>query len=98
MGSGNEELAPVVNGQLVWAPQDVAAAEPTDRELLERFPLRRDEGAFGCLVRRHGRLVYGVCRRVLRDAHEAEDAFQATFMVLARRAETIVRPELLGNW
>src|SRR5205085_5925220 len=50
------------------------------------------------LVRRHGPMVLGVCRRVLRDAHAAEDAFQATFLVLVRKAGSIRRRELLGNW
>ncbi len=72
--------------------------EPTDSGLLEQFVARRDEAAFAALVRRHGPLVLGVCRRVLRDAHDAEDAFQATFLVLARKAESLARPERVGNW
>src|SRR5580692_216818 len=58
---------------------------PGDACLLERFILRRDEDSFAALVGRHGSMVFGVCRRLLGDAHAAEDCFQATFLVLARR-------------
>ena len=70
----------------------------TDGQLLERFARGRDEAAFAALLARHGPLVLGVCRRVLDDADAAEDAFQATFLVLVRRAGSIARPERLGNW
>src|SRR5262245_105361 len=69
-----------------------------DAQLLARFVTGHDEEAFEALVRRHGPMVLGVCRRLLGDAHAAEDAFQATFLVLVRRAVTLDRPELLGNW
>jgi RNA polymerase sigma factor (sigma-70 family) len=73
-----------------------------DDELLGRFVTgRRDEAAeaaFAALVERHGPMVLGVCRRVLSDRHEAEDAFQATFLVLARKAGAIARREQLANW
>src|SRR5947208_2527963 len=69
-----------------------------DAYLLDCFISRRDEAAFEAIVRRHGPMVMGVCRRVLRDQHDAEDAFQATFLVLARKAAAIVARELLAGW
>src|SRR5262249_39456175 len=79
-----------------------AAADPvaglTDRQLLQRFAAGREEAAFAALVLRHGPLVLGVCRRVLADAHDAEDAFQATFLVLAKRAASIRKHESVGSW
>src|SRR5204862_4327679 len=70
----------------------------TDAQLLARYVAQRDEAAFAALVRRHGPLVLGVCRRVLRDAHAADDAFQATFLLLVRKARSLARPERLGCW
>jgi RNA polymerase sigma factor (sigma-70 family) len=70
----------------------------SDGELLEQFVARRDEAAFAVLVRRHGPMVMGACRRLLRNPHDAEDAFQATFLVLARKAAGVVPRELVGNW
>jgi RNA polymerase sigma factor (sigma-70 family) len=70
----------------------------TDAHLLELFLTQRDEAAFEALLRRHGPMVLGVCRRVLRHAQDAEDAFQATFLVLVRRAASLRSRELLGNW
>ena len=70
----------------------------SDRQLLARFVAARDETAFAALVRRHGPMVLGACRRVLRDYHDAEDAWQATFLVLARKAGALERPAALGPW
>src|SRR5436305_833181 len=73
----------------------------SDRQLLERFNARRDpagNAAFAALVARHGPMVLGVCRQLLADRHHAEDAFQAVFLVLARKAPSLREPELLGNW
>ncbi len=70
----------------------------TDGQLLEDYLSRRDEAALAALVQRHGPMVWGVCRRVLSNYHDAEDAFQATFLVLVRRAVSIAAPELLANW
>src|SRR5713101_3188428 len=70
----------------------------TDAELLERFLTLRDEAAFESLVRRHGPMVLAVCRRVLHHDQDAEDAFQATFLVLVRKAATIWPRHMLPNW
>jgi RNA polymerase sigma factor (sigma-70 family) len=78
----------------VWWPE----SGPSDGQLLEGFVACRDEAAFAALVRRHGAMVFGVCRRLLGNAHDAEDAFQATFLVLARKAAAVVPRERVGNW
>src|SRR5437870_4743921 len=70
----------------------------SDSQLLERFVASRDEAAFELLLWRHARLVFGVCRRVLHDVHEAEDAFQATILILARRAGKIEKRHALASW
>ncbi len=70
----------------------------TDGQLLESYVSQRDQAAFGVLVKRHGPMVLGVCRRVLRNHHDAEDAFQATFLVLVRKAGSIVPREMVANW
>src|SRR3954453_5440290 len=70
----------------------------SDGQLLDRFVERRDASAFEAIVERYGPLVWGICRRVLRHHHDAEDAFQATFLVLARRAASVMLREKLGNW
>jgi RNA polymerase sigma factor (sigma-70 family) len=69
-----------------------------DADLLVRFARGRDESAFAALVARHGGMVLNVCRRVLGDAHEAEDACQAAFLVLGRKAGSLRRPEALAGW
>jgi RNA polymerase sigma factor (sigma-70 family) len=75
-----------------------AAGERTDGQLLESFVSRRETAAIEALVRRHGPMVWGVCRRILRNHHDAEDAFQATFLVLVRKAATVMPREMVGNW
>jgi RNA polymerase sigma factor (sigma-70 family) len=69
----------------------------TDGQLLGRLVERRDEAAFGALVEHHGPMVWNVCRRLL-SHHEAEDAFQATFLVLFRKAASILRRDVVANW
>ena len=70
----------------------------TDAQLLQEYLSRREEAALAALVRRHGPMIWGVCRRVLHNYHDAEDAFQATFLVFVRKAASIAFPELLANW
>jgi RNA polymerase sigma factor (sigma-70 family) len=77
-------------------PED--SGDPSDGQLLQKFVAQRDEGAFAELLQRHGPLVLAVCRQVLCDAHAAEDAFQATFLVLARKAASIRRKASLAAW
>jgi RNA polymerase sigma factor (sigma-70 family) len=78
-----------------------ALGDLTDGQLLERFVARRDEGAesaFAALVERHGPMVLGVCRRLLRNPQDAADAFQATFLILVQKAETVRVTDSLGRW
>lgn len=70
----------------------------SDAHLLERFAFERDATAYEILVQRFGPMVFGVCRRILGDVHAAEDAFQATFLVLAQKAPSLLRRSLVGNW
>ena len=74
------------------------AGNVTDGQLLDWFLAHKEETAFRALLHRHGPMVMGVCRRVLNDAHDAEDAFQATFLVLVRKAASIVPRNLVANW
>jgi RNA polymerase sigma factor (sigma-70 family) len=76
----------------------VRAGGLTDGQLLECFVAHREDAAFEALLRRHGPMVLAVCRRVLNNWHDAEDAFQATFLVLARKAASVLPRERVGNW
>src|SRR5271156_1027243 len=74
------------------------AEGPTDGQLLEQYVSQECEAAFAGLVKRHGPMVHGVCRRVLGNAHDADDALQATFIVLMRQARKIVQHDSVGSW
>jgi RNA polymerase sigma factor (sigma-70 family) len=89
------ELADVLHYVRCLAKQ---VEEHTDGQLLERFIRQRDEPAFAALLQRHGPLVLRVCRLVLHDLHDAEDAFQATFLVLARKAASIHKQASISAW
>ena len=78
--------------------EDGSLAGLSDRQLLERFVGRRDEAAFAALVARHGPMVLGVCRQLVGDHQLAEDAFQAAFLVLARKARSLRDPDRLATW
>src|SRR5262249_35901820 len=92
------DAAPVAQVLRSLRPRGGPAPEPTDPQLLDRFARHGDGAAFALLLRRHGPLVLGVCRRLLRDPHDADDAFQAAFLVLVRRAAALRDPEALGPW
>src|SRR5262245_27623599 len=70
----------------------------TDGQLLQCFLAEREEAAFEALVRRHGRMVLGVCRRVLGNVHDAEDAFQTSFLVLVRRGRSLAEQDTVASW
>src|SRR5262245_46437424 len=83
----------------LWQLADPPTARQlTDGQLLQRFAADRDEGAFAALLRRHGGLVYGVCQHILRHEHDAQDAFQGTFLALARKAGSIRAEQAVGSW
>jgi RNA polymerase sigma-70 factor (ECF subfamily) len=91
--AGDRTVASYLRTLCAEAPADVP-----DEELLGQYIARRDEAAFAALVRRHGPMVRGVCQRILGHRQDAEDAFQATFLVLARKAASIRRRKQLANW
>src|SRR5688572_31240643 len=76
----------------------IKSEELTDGQLLARFAATQDGEAFAALIRRHGPMIMGLCRRTLHDAHEAEDAFQAAFLVLLRKAHTLDQRGSVGSW
>jgi RNA polymerase sigma factor (sigma-70 family) len=91
-------MAVVSVSDLVDRPRPPAADELSDWQLLERFAGAADEAAFAALVRRHGPLVLGVCRRVLGTGPDLDDAFQATFVILSRKAATIRKQTAVASW
>src|SRR5579875_967610 len=88
--------------RLVRYIRTLAAAQAdnpcTDQQLVEQFATQREQASFAALVRRHGLMVLGVCRRVLGHEQDAEDAFQATFLELAKKAGTIRKQDSLSSW
>ena len=80
------------------AVESQQARELPDQDLLQGFVVRHDEAAFLALLRRHGPMVLGVCRALLADEADAEDAFQATFLVFVRKARSIRKTPALGSW
>jgi RNA polymerase sigma factor (sigma-70 family) len=98
MATSPDREWPGVLARLAHAAHSRDWQELTDGELLSAFLERRDESAFEALLCRHGRMVLGVCQRLLPHAPDAEDAFQATFLVLARKASSVSPRNLVGNW
>jgi RNA polymerase sigma factor (sigma-70 family) len=93
----SDHLDSVVHSlQRLFGPGTVNAL--SGAELLERFLVRRDGAAFEAIFKRHGPMVLGVCRRVLDDLHDVDDAFQATFLILVKRARSIRDRDVLGTW
>src|SRR5262249_1044642 len=101
-GSGAVSMATVQLVKVVERLRNVVGQPDVsgmmDGDLVKRYARQRHDAAFEALVRRHGPMVMGVCRRVLHDTHAAEDAFQATFLLLARKACTLRSPSTVGNW
>src|SRR5262245_31400932 len=93
----SERLRNVLQHVRKLASESGAGRSP-DQELLARFVQQRDEAAFAALVQRHAPMVFGVCRRVLKHSHDAEDAAQATFLVLAHHARSIRKGGSVGSW
>jgi DNA-directed RNA polymerase specialized sigma24 family protein len=98
-------LAPPATGSVARQIESLfdggSVAGLSDRQLLERFTTQRDAGAevaFAALVARHAPMVLGICRQILGNRHDAEDAFQAVVIVLACKARSIRNPDLVGSW
>src|SRR5260370_33859956 len=95
-------MGPAPLGTLVGLIRGLAASSPctdmSDSHLLSRYARLRDNDAFAALLYRHGRLVWSVCCRVLRQEADAEDAFQATFLTLARHARSIRTGDGVASW
>src|SRR5947209_4701371 len=91
--NGNEFLLRLTRGMVAATLKDWS-----DRQLVERFLAERDEAVFEALLRRHGPMVYRVCWRVLQQAQDAEDAFQATFLLLAQQLRTLRKHASLASW
>jgi RNA polymerase sigma factor (sigma-70 family) len=90
------QLAPVLH--YLYRVRGTGDEGDSDRTLLQRFTRQADTAAFTSLVQRHGPMVLGVCRRILHDSHDADDAFQTTFLLLVRKASGLRNPERLGPW
>jgi RNA polymerase sigma factor (sigma-70 family) len=88
--SVSQPVGPAINAALL--------ATLSDEQLLARFFRTREDAAFEAIVKRHGPVVYGVCRRILPDSNDVEDAFQATFLVLVRKGATLRQPGRLSSW
>src|SRR5262249_37272030 len=104
-GAHQRESRPMAQGPLATVLRHIRslaltreAANTEDARLLERFIADRDEAAFEALLRRHGPMVLGVCRRLLSNPSDVEDAFQVTFLVLLRKARSLRRRDLLAQW
>jgi serpin B len=93
----HQPLAMVLR-RLMRVAQPPSSAQPTDGQLLQRFAERRDESAFEALLQRHGAMVWNVCRRVLANSSDADDAFQATFLVLVRKAAQVAGRDSVAGW
>ncbi|MBI3412055.1 MAG: hypothetical protein HY040_27305 [Planctomycetes bacterium] len=87
---------------VIWRLRSIVGTRQTagltDAKLLERFVTARDEAAFEALLWRHGPMVLELCRRLLPQEQDVEDAFQATFLVLVRKAGSIGKPRSVGSW
>jgi DNA-directed RNA polymerase specialized sigma24 family protein len=84
--------------QLAQLFRDGSATGLTEGELVQRFTRDGDESAFAAILARHGPMVLGVCRQLLHDPNDVDDAFQATFLVMVRKAGSLRRSDLLANW